>query len=365
MVEPDSTSIDWEFLIGQITKGRCVLFLGPDLLTEPEGASFQQRLKTYLESQNGQQMPYYSQDEFFSFKKKAQKRRTYNVIQGYFEAQKPQSVHTLIAEIPFHLIISLSPDQLLPEAFGRAQFPYGFAYYKMGKNPAPLPLSYTDQPLIYNLLGTATDDHSLVFSYEDLFSYLEGIFGAYKLPDTLRQSLQQAEHLIFLGIQYDKWYMKLLLRLLGLHEEKDIAACGDEGFWEGELKAFYEEHFDEINFFETGAMGFVEALYAECQARGVLRKIGGVSWQGNLLQQVQQAIAANKTQEALNQLREYARRYRPEWLSEIALLTGQFNALQEDKRTGVIDYASAEQRFAKLHKALLELAQKLERGEEL
>ena len=364
MPETNSFPIDWDLLIQQIVKGRCVLFLGPDLLTEPGGPSFQQRLKAYLESQNGQVIPYYSQDEFFSFKKKSQKRRTYNVIQSYFESQQPSKAHELIAQIPFHLIISLSPDQLLPAAFGEAKFPFGYAYYKMGKNPAPLPPSYTDQPLIYNLLGSATDDHSLVFSYEDLFSYLEGIFGAYKLPDTLRQSLQQAEHLIFLGIQYDKWYMKLLLRLLQLHEEKNVEACGDKGLWEGELKDFYEEHFEEINFFETGAQGFVEALYSQCNERGVLRKVGGASWQGSLLQQVQQEIADNRTQEAFNQLREYARRYQPQWLNELALLTGQYNALQEDKRSGVIDYATAELRLAQLHKALLELAQKLERGDQ-
>ncbi len=357
MSEVDSSFIDWDFLISQIIKGRCVLFLGPDLLTDPEGPSFQQRLKYYLEAQNGKVLSYYSQDEFFSFKKKAQKRRTYNVIQQYFEDQYPQEIHELLASIPFHLIISLSPDQLLPLAFSKARFPYGFAYYKMGKNPDPLPLSHTDQPLIYNLLGTFSDDHSMVFSYEDLFSYLEGVFGAYKLPDTLRESLQQAEHLIFLGIQYDKWYMKLLLRLLKLHIEKNVEACSKEGVMQGELKDFYEEHFEEINFFERGALSFVKQLHAACKERGALRKVGE-SWKSKLPQQVRQVIAKNRTQDALNQLREYARRYKPEWNNELALLAGQFSALEQDRRSKLIDYDKAERRLAHLNKSLLELAQR-------
>ena len=357
MSEVKLIPIDWDFLVSQIVKGRCVLFLGPDLLTDPEGPSFQQRLKAYLEAQNGQALSYYSQDEFFSFKRKVQKRRTYNLIQQYFEEQAPQEIHELLAEIPFHLIISLSPDQLLPLSFGEAKFPYSFAYYKIGKNPEPVPVSYTDQPLIYNLLGTFADDHSMVFSYEDLFSYLEGVFGAYKLPDTLRESLQRAEHLIFLGIQYDKWYMKLLLRLLKLHEEKNVEACSDEGFWEGELRDFYEEHFEEINFFERGALSFVKQLHSECKKREALREVG-ISWKGNLQQQVRQAISKNFTLEALNHLREYARRYKSEWNNELALLAGQFSALEQDRRSKLIDYDKAEIRLAQLHKALLELAQR-------
>ena len=355
MSEPTPVSQNWDLLISEIEKARCVLFIGPDLLSQPEGPSFQQRLRNHLEKETGRSMPYYSDDEFFSFQKIAQKRRTYNAIQEYFKSQEPDELHRLLAEIPFSLIFSLSPDHLLAQAFEDKGFIHRDAYYKMGENPAALAKPYPDQPLIYNLLGSSQDDQSLVFSYEDLFSYLEGMFGAYDLPDTLRDAIQEANHLIFLGIQYEKWYMKLLLRLLKLHQEKLVEACSQRGKVKGELKSFYEEHFDEINFIEMGAGSFIRQLHSQCEAKGLLRQ-KDQSWQGNMLQQVQSAIAGSDTLYALNSLKEYAQRYQPEWLNELALLAGQHNALERDRRGNLVDYDTAERRLAQLHKSLLDLA---------
>ncbi|MEM9721755.1 MAG: SIR2 family protein, partial [Bacteroidota bacterium] len=335
MSEPTPASQNWDLLISEIEKARCVLFIGPDLLSKPDGPSFQQRLRTHLEAKAGRSMPYYSEDEFFSFQKISQKRGTYKAIQEYYEREKPDELHELLAEIPLSLILSLSPDHLLAKAFEDKGFVYQDAYYKMGENPEALAKPYPDQPLLYNLLGSANDDQSLVFSYEDLFSYLEGMFGAYDLPDTLRDAIQEANHLIFLGIQYEKWYMKLLLRLLKLHQEKLVEACSQRGKVEGELKSFYEEHFDEINFIEVGAGNFIRELHKRCEAKGLLRK-RDQNWQGNMLQQIQTAVAVSDTQDALNSLRVYAQRYQPEWLNELALLAGQHNALERDRRGNLI-----------------------------
>ncbi|MEM8899564.1 MAG: hypothetical protein AAGC85_15730 [Bacteroidota bacterium] len=365
---PDDKDIDWKSLLNEIERSKCVLIIGPDLLTRKGEPSFQQQLKAYLEEKLERKMPYYSEDEFFSFETTRQKRTTYNEIEEYFQEKKPETIHKKLAEIPFHLILNLSPDLRMWDAFKEKDFSHKFAFYKKGVNPEPVEPPTGSVPLLYNLLGAVEDKESkvgdidsLIFSYDDLFKYLSSILGSKDLPDELRTALQEANHLVFLGIQYEKWYSKLLLWMLAIDKEKATTDKPIEASLRvniaGELEHFYKEHFKEIKFVEREADAFVDQLYLKCQEAGILR-VSGKEWKFDLLKQVSQAIAANKPEEALQILQEYISIYRKDLLSEVSLLQGRQSGLRTDVMSNVLSYQQADIQQSKINKAILSLAEK-------
>ncbi len=354
MAELAKVPIEWDLLLKEIQNERCILLLGPDLVTLPDGYAFQHTLHSYLKSTQQKTPTYYEADEFFSFRNNAQKRRTYYAIQDFYAERQPGSLHRKLAEIPFHLIISLSPDTLLQQTFNDSGLDYQFDFYKKGQNPAPLTPPHQERPLIYNLIGSAEDDHSLVFTYEDLFEYLQAIFGHYDLPDTLREGILNAQHLVFLGIQYEKWYLKLLLRLLNLHENKVIDACSQAGQLNEELLTYYTEHF-EIVFIETEVQAFVDQLHERCAQKGFLRK-GGTELSSDFLNRAREMLGQNQTREALKYIEAYIKKHNEDFLDDATLISSQISELEGNIRLNLIDVEEAERKRARINQALLNLA---------
>ena len=148
-------------------------------------------------------------------------------------------MHRKIAAVSFHLIISASPDLHLKNIFDENNFDYTFDYYDKNMNPQPVvPLSKT-KPLICNLLGVQNMFNSLVLTFNQLFDYLASILGDHKLSDGLKKQLQEAQSILFLGFKFNKWYYKLIFRLLGFYENAMYQAPIDEIENLSSLKTLY------------------------------------------------------------------------------------------------------------------------------
>ncbi len=253
----------WDLVRKRIDEETCILIVGPDISISDPTKSLNQLLKEYLDSKTGNQVEYYTEDEFFSFKDNSEKEYAIMDIQDFYKQLQPTDLHLKIAEIPFHLIISVSPDHLLKDVFDAKKLDYQFAFYNKEQNATAIQPPTKEKPLIYNLFGDIDTDASLIFTYSDLFNYLVPATGKFELPLELKQQIQKAKLILFVGFKFEKWYFKLLLRLLNLHEDKINSAPQLKKDLPALLKNFYTEEF-KVSFLECTEEDIINNIYAKC-----------------------------------------------------------------------------------------------------
>lgn len=181
-----------------------------------------------------------------------------------------------ISEIPFDLILSTYPHDLLPEMFERNGIAHEFSYYNYYADPEfELSEPSMDQPLIYNLFGSGKKNkQSIVNTTERLYGFLDGVMGARRIPPLIEDKISQATHLIFLGFSFDDWYMKILLWLFRGAERKESVIFSHSLSSRGMVhkdKMFFQENF-QVSFLEMQIDEFIHALYQSCKENELLRE---------------------------------------------------------------------------------------------
>ena len=258
----------WDLVFKRIEEEKCILIIGPDTATSDPDKSLNELLRESLQKNKGNEIEYYSEDEFFSFKTKSDKEYAIMDIQEFYKHLQPNDLYFKIAEIPFHLIISVSPDHILKDVFDTKKLDYQFAFYNKEQNATAIQKPSKNKPLIYNLFGDLDTDGSLIFTYDDLFNYLVPSTGKFELPLELQQELQKAKLVLFIGFKFEKWYFKLLLRLLNLHQDKLNSAAQLGKNLPVVLKNFYAEEF-KLDFLQYNESDIIDNIYNKC--RDVLR----------------------------------------------------------------------------------------------
>ena len=92
-------------------------------------------------------------------------------------------------------------------------------------------------------MGEYKQTTSLVLCFNHLFDYLSSILGDNKLHTELRTELDEALTIFFLGFKYDKWYFKLIMRLLNKDDDVLRQASFKEVEDNEEIINFYENEF--------------------------------------------------------------------------------------------------------------------------
>ncbi len=258
-----------DMIIKRIEEEKCILFIGPEVFNQNE-KSLNEQLKIYLEETSGGEFKFYTDDEFFSFADEADKEYAYYDIQQFYEKLPVLPLYQKIAALPFHLIVSVSPDVVLKKIFEEQNLDFTFDFYNKEKNPQPLGKPTAQKPLIYNLFGSIENEGSLILTHNDLFDYLIAIFGKHNLHQDLRDELQAARMILFLGFKFEKWYFKLLLRLLNFHKGKLSHAALKDAKLLPQVRNFYSEEF-KIKFLDNSGTEIIEALYERCAEKNALK----------------------------------------------------------------------------------------------
>ena len=177
-----------------------------------------------------------------------------------------------ISEIPFDLILSTYPFDLVHEVFEENQIEHQYAYYSYLEEATPLEPFTEDHPLIYNLFGSVRHKESMVISLDRLYQFIFGILGVRQLPKLIQDKVRQASHLVFLGFSFNDWYMKLLLRVLKVHE-KEISYAHLPGPYgiDRQNRSFFESNF-KVTFLDKKIDEFVAGLHGLCKKGGLLRQ---------------------------------------------------------------------------------------------
>lgn len=273
--ENDDTGVapvDLEFIVETLAKQKCILFLGPELFRTPDNSkSRQQQFFETLARRSIGKILSFNQNGFFVFSNDQAKKRLLMQIVDFYEELADNDLIQKIAEIPFKTIVSVNPDILLKTFFDDHKYPCNFEFFdkKQVKDIQENP-SIT-KPLIYNLCGSITNQNTLILTHDDLFEYFKALMGNNTLPQELRKQLETAEDYIFLGCQFDKWYMQLILSLLNLQDEKyNFIRYACKNAMSEETESLCINHF-KIEFIGPDNNAFINKLHQQCADAGILR----------------------------------------------------------------------------------------------
>lgn len=187
-------------------------------------------------------------------------------------AQRQLDRFKKISEIPFDLVLSTYPFDLVHEVFEENRIDHQYAYYSYQQESPPLSTFTKEYPLIYNLFGSVGHKDSMVISLDRLYQFIFGILGVRQLPKLIQDKVQQASHLVFLGFSFDDWYMKLLLRVLKVHEKEISYAHPSTPSGLGKQnRRFFESNF-KVTFLDKKIDEFVSGLHGLCDEEDLLRK---------------------------------------------------------------------------------------------
>lgn len=295
----------YETLRDCVLEGKCVLVIGPDLFKYndiPLNKALCEHLKVG-------QSPYISffdyKDELFYFKGKnlaASKNAVYRQIRDFHNGLAITEYHEKIAQLPFPLIVNFTPDLLLANAFEKQNLPHEFRFYnkKLNRDPNNIQLegdedeifeASSEYPLVYNLIGHIGYEESLILTYSDLFDFLFNVFGRNNLPLSLRHTLEiqdadTPKNYLFLGLNFHKWYMQVLLRLLNAQTGNQRFVLG-EGMEALEATAnnpnlddksiFYLQDYFTLDLIECNPAEILNHLFDDCKNAGKLRAIDSVN----------------------------------------------------------------------------------------
>lgn len=260
-------------IIEQTKSKKSVLLIGPELLTQPGQPTAAEKLLHALQKQGHAIEP--DLDHFLNLKSlSGSKKRLFEIaLRTYHEALPVDPLYEKLAALPFHIFLSIAPDGRLHQTFKAQHFAHDFQYYNKKVNPTDIPAEPgAAKPLLYNLFGSIDDSQSLIFTYDDLFEFIFAILGDKRLHTTFQYELRQADLFLFLGFDFDKWYVKLLLRLLfHEHENEPLPLTNHSSVADHQTRTFCINNF-KMEFIQAGTGQLIAELYDQFQRLDLLRQ---------------------------------------------------------------------------------------------
>ena len=256
------TPIEWEFIVDKIKQEQCILVLGPEVNSIGDNQSSQLALLQHLDIPNNKNIyRHYPTDEFFLFDDAYKRTLVCHQIKSFYQKIPPNPIHEMLALIPFHIYLKVTPDQFLQRAFDEQLFSYQSGYYKRNTDPEIIKPPSSKNPLIYNAFGSVASEESIILTHDDLFDFFKSIFTQRSMPEKLRIELHGIKNFIFLGVPFHKWYMQLLLRELEIHNKQyEFTRFAANHAASMDLQTFCLDQF-RINFISNDIATFVKALY--------------------------------------------------------------------------------------------------------
>lgn len=167
---------------------------------------------------------HYEEEELFLFKQAFERTKACRQIKHFYNEIPINEQLRKIVQIPFHVYLTITPDKLLHKTFEKSGHPPPqIAYYKKDTEPQKIKTPTKSNPLVYNAFGILDNKESMILTHDDLYHYFKTIFKQGRsMPQQLKTTLNEVDNIVFLGVPFRKWYMHLLLREFGDHENKDI-----------------------------------------------------------------------------------------------------------------------------------------------
>jgi len=264
-------------IIADIKRENCVVIIGPDIVDYGEKSFFEVMCDEFIEDAGHKNIidtsPQYifANEELFQLMPTAKETTLLRMMEGFYQKATVLDLPlTKISQIPFHLIISLMPDDRLQRIFTSQNLNCSYGHYPREGAHAPIEKPSREKPLIYNLLGDFNELDAII-TFDHLFTFLSGIMGKRELPQSIQETLKKARTFVFLGVHFEKWYVQLLLRIITSKDKKDKYTILKHGN-NNDVCTFIARRL-ELDFLPTEPLEFLEELYLECGSQDILRTI--------------------------------------------------------------------------------------------
>ena len=211
----------FELLVKNIKKGKCVLFLGPELLVNQEGKYYKSYFKQLADENKDSISKYFSKENLFAFQGKNSALNQLMIVSKvteFYENAGDEAILNLISQLPFPLIINVSPDTALNKLFSKNNYHFRPVYFPDPKSNL-IGEPTIESPIIYNIFGTIEEEQSIIMTHKKLFETIIELMQKDSIPNSIRNFMKSANSFIFLGMKFETWYYQLLLSILGFDSE--------------------------------------------------------------------------------------------------------------------------------------------------
>ncbi|WDP91933.1 MAG: SIR2 family protein [Desulfobacter sp.] len=343
------------------------LFIGPNIIRTNNNKSLYQGLRSYLK-ESAYEMEYDAYNHLICDKRT--KCSIYHLVKKYYTHELQMNpIYEQIARIPFHIIISITPDLLLKNAFEKQGIPYEFSYYTKGKPSKEVKDPSKETPLIYNLFGSIENRESLILTQDDILDFLFSIIGEHDLPMNLKETIKDVTHYIFLGFDFKQWYLKILLRLFDLSRDKvSISPDCELGNYDNVFyqwlhkskihRIFYENTY-KMTFIPTHTEAYIAKLKEMCEEQGLLREVhlqNEISEEELQKDRLIKLVMRNQIGGAIDMLIEIFKEERQiNAYTDMVAQSGRFNGLKDDYRRGALSRENFDIEVIKIREHLMDV----------
>jgi hypothetical protein len=284
--------IDWDNLIDNIYKKKCVLLLGPSLsffkkknhnISLPDQLIrsillFLNRKKLAYEADQCDNLPYLLDCYFTNTKTADNHQQIENFLRRldkFCDAVPIPPLYTNLASLPFDSVICTSPDTILTRALNDAGFEYNFDAYTYRTDdqqtqngeavkkvkPAEENETFKRIKVVYNLCGSLKNGPNQVIMTEyDRVVYLKHVITNGP-PSNVLGRLDSEKSYLFLDFDFDDWQFKLLMEILKPQKIKAKFLYAPKS--RKNIKNINIEYFRKwynIGYLDTDTTSFVEEL---------------------------------------------------------------------------------------------------------
>jgi len=279
--------LDFDRLVGKLeSNSNCVLVLGPEFINiDSSELDFTESIQDYLlkkKFNNSVEAHYFSEDGFLFSDDRDANWDILLKISKFYKDLPLSSSYEMLARIPFTSVISLSPDDLIEKAYKKIGKKATFcSYLPSGFQDGPLETS-KQEPMIYNLMGHYKNEKALIFTYENLFSLLDKLFQD-NVFNNARRHIIEADNFLFLGFNYNKWYLKLIFFLFSKFRggKTDLRSNAIFNYKSKEdefnTKIEYYKVCHKLKFSPENEKNFIEELFNACREKGILSEVNSLT----------------------------------------------------------------------------------------
>lgn len=203
-----------------LSEDSCILFVGPELIKfdgkDYNLAYYEQLPESAPNEIDKRNIKYNETEKIWNFTRMKVQREFYTDLSNFLEKERNihDEVFQRLADIPFHLIVSLIPDDTLKEALNNYDnVSLNFKSFLIDPNET-VPEPTKDELLIYNIYGNIKK-RKYVSSYQDYLNFILE-FAVNGFPVKFVSAIKNANYLIFIGFEFNRWYNILLLYILNI-----------------------------------------------------------------------------------------------------------------------------------------------------
>ncbi len=249
------------FIVNNLIENKCVIFIGPEIVIE-DGVSAKSKFYKKVASENPDKVLFFNEaEELFLFADGDTKADIQEIVKAYHKKDYGKDILEIVAKLPFNVTINVVPDLTLKNIFVEQKIPHIFDYFERENRRNLNNIPTFSNPLIYNIFGNVQKDETLILAHDDLFLFLRDVLIEDRLPEELRDALKKAKAYIFIGFQFDKWYVQLLLRLFGLdNKERSFKRFAIETSKNKDYQTVCTKDF-KIQFFDTNSKEIVTEIF--------------------------------------------------------------------------------------------------------